>query len=88
MNPETFTILVNVVQASIRKRDTNFRRLMRFYCNFNCIEQLVRIIITYLCKKYLPIQKCLWEIVLRKIMPDAQLKCIRNSQLIEYLFFF
>lgn len=25
MNPETFTILVNIVEASIRKRDTNFR---------------------------------------------------------------
>lgn len=26
MNPETFTILVNIVEASIRKRDTNFRQ--------------------------------------------------------------
>jgi len=26
MNPETFTILVNIVEASIRKKDTNFRQ--------------------------------------------------------------
>ncbi|KAL4125826.1 hypothetical protein QTP88_010066 [Uroleucon formosanum] len=26
INPETFTILVNIVEASIKKRDTNFRQ--------------------------------------------------------------